>query len=267
MRKLTIICTLLLVTLTTYSQLITAEDGTAVHINSEDYRFSEIRKGSAGVVVTLDAFSGTKLLNASYLKPQVFHANASAGLDNISVEGTVFLFGYSREKNRKVSLLTNGSTYYVYRPAIEKRNDFGLYVRFTDFGNLLEHNPKYHLAEYDYSAINILYFGVSTVGYWNVNINHDNDIPKRGHVITRAVLAGFKTFNSTPKNADIGNDVPLYGLRGFYEFSATRASKATRKVKGRLNIVLRIGGELGYGEAKKGIIKGIVGAGGVYNFN
>lgn len=266
------LCTILCITLSSFSQQVTFDDGTVVNVNHASFDYENIRRASVGPILCLDGYAGSKLATASYLQPEKFWLGANIGFASISLESAVFFIAKEKQKAKRFTLKYEPAGFntvkaYVLKTPVRKRKEIGLYFAINDYGHLLQEGGTGKADYYSFIKQTKLYLGLAAVNYWHSDLAVDDNTMKRGQFIGRAVLSPFVTFGSVPDslNEFTTHDVPHYGARIMYELSNTFGLMGFR-IKGRTNFILRMGYELAFNRmnAKRGY--SIFGFGMVYNF-
>lgn len=254
------------------SQQITFDDGTKINVNKATFDYEDIRRASIGPVLYLDGLGGSKLLTASYLQPEKFHIAANVGFASISLETSIFFTGNEKQRNKGFAIKYEPAGYrtlkqYVLSHPVRKRKEWGVYLAMNDYGHLLkESTDEDRVDHYSVLKQTKVYAGIVAVNYWHSNINVDNNFMRRGHYIGRTILAPFITFGSVADTSNYTiNDAPRYGARIMYELSNTFGLLGG-KIRGRTNLILRLGYEIGIAKNNNTYSDIIFGFGMVYNF-
>jgi len=274
MKKYTILLfTCLLTHLFITAQKVTFSDGTTVQVNVATFDYEDIRKASLGFILNIDGLAGSKFISGSYLQPEKFYIGSNFGFASINLEGTIFISGRTKDKEKGFAVKYSPGGYntlnrYVLESTVRKRKEIGIYLAANDYGHLLKEETEDAVDSYPFTKQTTLYFGVSTVNYWHCHINVDDNSMRRGQFIGRTIFAPFVTFGSevdTVSNNFIIDDVPKYGARLMYELSNTFGLLGG-KIRGRTNMVLRMGIDLATNKNKDFTSEVIFAFGVVYNF-
>lgn len=255
------------------AQKITFEDGTSVQVNAATFDYEDIRKASLGLVINLDGLAGSKWAAASWLQPEKFHIAAAVGFASVNLETTIFFTGRTKDREKGFAVKYEPAGYntlkqYVLQHAVRKRKEIGAYLAVNDYGHLLKEDVEDAVDFFPFTKQTTFYFGVSAVNYWHCNINVDDNYMRRGQYVGRTIFAPFITFGSevdTASNNFTIDEVPKYGARLMYELSNTFGLLGG-KVRGRTNIVLRLGVDVASNKNKDFTSEVIFAFGIVYNF-
>jgi hypothetical protein len=255
------------------AQNVTFSDGTTVQVNDASFNYEDIRRASIGMVLNLDGLAGSKIGTASYLQPEKFHLATSIGFSSINLETTIFFTGRTKEREKGFAIKYRATGYrtlnqYVLQQAVNKRKELGVYLAINDYGHILKESMENDVDAFPFTKQTTFYFGVAAVNYWHCNINVDNNFMRRGQYIGRTIFAPFITFGSevdtVSKNFTI-DEVPSYGARLMYELSNTFGLLGG-KIRGRTNIIVRLGIDLATNKNKDFTTEAIFAFGMVYNF-
>lgn len=274
MRKM-LPCFLLALSFYANSQTVTFKDGTTVDVNSADMSYENIRRASLGVSFFADGHAGSKFIYGSFLQPEKFLIVGNGGFNGLSMEGTYFFSGRTKEKRKSFSLKQTGgyhsTTVYSLRTTVQKRKEIGAYLSINDLGHIIS-APKAdgdQVDFYDYGKLTTIFAGISTVNYWQADMNIEDDVQKRGQYTGRVVLAPFICTGGEVNKWDVDKtgegNIPQYGVRLFYELSNSFGFAGAR-VRGRTNILLRLGGDYFQTKENGYDYKIIAGMGLCYNF-
>ena len=243
-----------------------------MHVNHASFDYESIRRASAGIVVNLDGLAGSKFFTASYLQPEKFYISANVGFAGASLESTIFFTGITKQRVRHFAVKYGGYSgntikVYVLKQPVAKRKEMGVYLAINDYGHLWQDTQGGGVDNYTFTKQTQFYLGIATVNYWHSNINVDDNYKKRGQFIGRTILAPFIGFGSVPDSSSSYtiNDVPRYGVRLMYELSNTFGLMGA-KIRGRTNMLLRMGIDLATDKNKEFYTQPIFGFGIVYNF-
>lgn len=253
------------------AQRITFDDGTSVNVNQASFDYESIRRASLGMVIAIDGLAGSKVLTAAYLQPRKFHIAANVGFSGASLETTIFFKGQDKEREREFAVKYESGGYntikkYILRHAVIKRKELGVYLAINDYGHLWQESGESRIDAYPFLKQTQLYLGFAAVNYWHANINVDDNYMKRGQYTGRTIIAPFICFGSVTDTISYTKDeVPKYGARLLYELSNTFGLMGP-KIRGRTNMVLRLGIDLATDKNKNFYTDLIFGFGIVYNF-
>lgn len=255
------------------AQKVTFNDGTTVTVNAATFDYEDIRRASLGMVINLDGLAGSKFVTGSYLQPEKFYIATNVGFSSINLETTIFFTGRTKDREKGFAVKYEPAGYntlnrYVLQHAVRKRKELGAYLAINDYGHLLEETTENDVDYFPYTKQTTFYFGVSAVNYWHCNINVDDNFMRRGQFIGRTIFAPFVTFGSevdTVLNNFTIDEVPKYGARLMYELSNTFGLLGG-KVRGRTNMVLRVGIDFATNKNKDFTSEVIFAFGIVYNF-
>lgn len=270
MKKGLPLITALLLLHSAFAQDVVFEDGTTVHLNHASFDYENIRRASAGIVTNYDGFAGIKSVSASYLKPEKFFICANAGFSSASVEATYFFTGETKLRKKHFTLkYRNEGTYktkaYVLKQDVRKRKEKGLYFAINNYGGIWN-DPYNSFDNFTYTKATQLFAGFSSVNYWHADINVDNNILKRAQFTGRTIIAPFIITGAVADTLGYTEDViPKYGARVMYELSNTFGFRGA-SIRGRTNLVIRIGTDISYRKNKTIAYMLIFGGGVVYNF-
>jgi hypothetical protein len=265
---------------------LTFDDGTTVSVNYTDFTYENFRKASLGGTIMIDGLADLKILHGSYLNPEKFLITGSLGFAGLSADATIFFSGRTKEKNKSFSLKYEPAGYrtikaYVLKAQVEKRKEWGAYIGIGEYGHLFNTVKKSEIsgsevnsdfANIGYNRLTMVYAGISSVNYWHADINIDDDQQRRGQFMGRAVLAPFVALGAGSSDTSIKkSQLPAYGARLMYELSNTFTLLGKKRIRGRTNMVLRMGAdyymrkEVPEYKSKSGFAP-IFGLGWTYNF-